>query len=252
MFNISVVYKLAKKSNAAVGIGCASECDAVLNSVERAGSVGYAQAEAIDTPGKLISSLKNGKIQAAVRGNLGAKEVLDSLKTAFNLEKIMRVAFMKTDKGRLVLLSPVGVDEGQSIEERLELVNFACELLSKFRVAPQAGVLSGGRLEDMGRHIKVDETLISGEKLTNLALDSGIAARHFGIQIEQAFLTSNVVIAPDGITGNFIFRTMHFLGGMKGIGAPVAGLGKTFVDTSRAKRDYTDSIALASALRGLN
>jgi predicted methyltransferase MtxX (methanogen marker protein 4) len=110
------------------------------------------------------------------------------------------------------------------------------------------GVLSGGRLEDLGRHIKVDETLIAGEKLTGMALDSGIAARHFGIEIEQAFMASNIVIAPEGITGNLIFRTLHFFRGMSGMGAPVVGLEKIFVDTSRAKNDYLDSIALASAL----
>ena len=137
------------------------------------------------------------------------------------------------------------------MEERFELVKFACELLARFGVKSRVGVLSGGRLEDMGRHIKVDETLISGEKLSNLLLDSGIPARHLGIEIEQAFLTSNMVMAPDGITGNLIFRTLHFFGGAKGIGAPVAGLDSVFVDTSRKKKDYTESIALASALSGL-
>ena len=251
MFDISTVYKLARKNKAAIGIGCAGSSDAVSNSMERAGSEGFARVEVFDTPDDLVSSLKEGEIQAAVRGTLSAGETLESLKTTFGLEKIMRVAFMKRDDGKLVLLAPVGVDEGQSVEERLELINHACTLLARFRVGPQVGVLSGGRLEDMGRHIRVDETLIAGEKLTSLALDSGVAARHFGIEIEQAFLTSNVVIAPDGITGNLIFRTMHFFRGMKGIGAPVMGFEKIFVDTSRAKEDYTDSIALASALCGL-
>jgi putative methanogen marker protein 4 len=251
MFDMSSIYKLARKSKAAIGIGCAGSSDAVSNSMERASSEGYAQVQVFKEPQRLVSSLKEDKIHAAVRGTLSAGEVLESLKTTFGLEKIMRVAFMKADDGNLVLLAPVGVDEGQSIEERLELVNFACELLARFGVGPQVGVMSGGRLEDMGRHIKVDETLIAGEKLTSLALDSGVAARHFGIEIEQAFLTSNVVIAPDGITGNLIFRTMHFFRGMKGIGAPVMGFEKIFVDTSRAKEDYTDSIALASALCGL-
>lgn len=251
MFDMSSIYKMARKTKAAIGIGVAGSSDAVSNSLERAGSEGFASVEVFDTPDDLISSLKDGEIQAAVRGTLGAKETLESLKTAFGLEKIMRVALMKRDDGKLVLLAPVGVDEGQNIEERFELINHACELLARFKVGPQVGVLSGGRLEDMGRHIKVDETLISGEKLTSLALDSGISARHFGIEIEQAFLTSNVVIAPDGITGNLIFRTMHFFRGMKGIGAPVMGFERIFVDTSRAKEEYTDSIALASAICGL-
>lgn len=251
MFQISTIHKLARKNKAAMGIGTAGNGEAVSASIEKATSEGYAQVKVFDTPEKLVSSLEKGEISAAVRGTLGAKDTMALLKSHFGLKKVMRVAFLKMDDGRLVLLAPVGVDEGQSIEERLELVNYAGELLARFGVGPQVGVLSGGRLEDMGRHIKVDETLVSGEKLTSLALDSGISTRHFGIEIEQALLTSNIVIAPDGITGNLLFRTLHFFKGATGMGAPVVGLDKIFVDTSRAKEDYTDSIALASALSGL-
>jgi predicted methyltransferase MtxX (methanogen marker protein 4) len=132
----------------------------------------------------------------------------------------------------------------------MELVNFGFELLSKFKIEPKVGVLSGGRLEDSGRHMKVDETLVSGEKLTSMALDSGISARHYGILLERAAKESNMLIGPDGITGNLIFRSLNYFGGAKGIGAPVVNLKKIIVDTSRDKNDYCDSIALASALSG--
>lgn len=250
MFDISTIHKLAKKSMASVGIG-GTGGDAVSKSMERAGAEGFARVRVFQEPDKLVSALRKGDILAAVRGTLGAKDVLAALKSGFGLEKVLRIAFMSMEDGKIILLAPVGVDEGQNIEERLELINHACELLARFGVGPKVGVLSGGRLEDMGRNIKVDETLVLGEKLTGLALDLGIAARHFGIEIEQAFLTSNVVIAPDGITGNLIFRTLQFFKGAVGMGAPVVGFEKTFVDTSRAKQDYTDSIALASALSRL-
>ena len=90
--------------------------------------------------------------------------------------------------------------------------------------------------------------LLEGEKLTSMALDTGMQAKHFGILLEKAVESSNFVIAPDGITGNLIFRALHFFGGAKGIGAPVVNMDKLFVDTSREKEDYTASIALASAL----
>ena len=30
-----------------------------------------------------------------------------------------------------------------------------------------------------------------------------------------------MLIAPDGISGNLVFRTLHFLGGGKALGAPI-------------------------------
>lgn len=41
---------------------------------------------------------------------------------------------------------------------------------------------------------------------------------------------------------------MHFIGGAKALGAPVVNADKLFIDTSRAKTDYRDSIALAMRL----
>ncbi|MDL5501593.1 MAG: methyltransferase, partial [Candidatus Methanoperedens sp.] len=52
---------------------------------------------------------------------------------------------------------------------------------------------------------------------------------------------------PDGISGNLIFRTLVFLGGGYGHGAPVL-MEKVFVDTSRVGGHYTRAIMLASAL----
>ncbi|MDD3398769.1 MAG: methanogen marker protein 4, partial [Candidatus Methanomethylophilaceae archaeon] len=58
----------------------------------------------------------------------------------------------------------------------------------------------------------------------------------------------NMIIAPDGMSGNIIFRALHFVGGCKALGAPVLNLEKVFVDTSRVKSDFQDSIALALRL----
>ncbi|HNU35696.1 MAG TPA: methanogen marker protein 4, partial [Methanomassiliicoccales archaeon] len=76
----------------------------------------------------------------------------------------------------------------------------------------------------------------------------GYDVEHCQILIEDAVRTKNLVIAPDGISGNIIFRTMHLVDGCVSMGAPILNLDRVFIDTSRAKRCYTDSIALASAL----
>lgn len=244
------IKKIAKENQAKIGIGDDGGT-VISSSVEVAQNEGFADVEIFDNAQNLISALKNGKVEAAVRGTLEVKAVLNVIKSEFEVKRIFRMAVLIMEDGRSVLLAPVGIDEGESIEDKLELITKGCELLAKFKVVPKVGVLSGGRLEDSGRNWKVDETLNHGEKVTEMALNKGIQAEHFGILLENAFKESNIVIPPDGITGNLIFRTLHFFGGAKSIGAPVMNINKIFVDTSRAKKEYSTSIALASALCGL-
>ncbi len=68
------------------------------------------------------------------------------------------------------------------------------------------------------------------------------------ILIEDAVVEHSIIIAPDGISGNLIFRTLALLGGGRAHGAPVANLSRIFVDTSRASSDYSNAIFLAAAL----
>ncbi|MFX1345221.1 MAG: phosphotransacetylase, partial [Promethearchaeota archaeon] len=43
----------------------------------------------------------------------------------------------------------------------------------------------------------------------------------------------NIIIAPDGISGNLIYRTLVHLGGGKAYGAIYMNLEKVIIDTSR-------------------
>jgi len=73
-------------------------------------------------------------------------------------------------------------------------------------------------------------------------------AVHCEILIEDAVKTCGIIIAPDGISGNLVFRTLAFLGAGHGHGAPVVNIAKIFVDTSRAQKDYANALMLAAAL----
>ena len=59
-----------------------------------------------------------------------------------------------------------------------------------------------------------------------------------------------MILAPDGISGNLIFRTLMLLCGAKSLGAPVL-MDQIFVDSSRARNDFTGPVMLASAMVGI-
>jgi predicted methyltransferase MtxX (methanogen marker protein 4) len=80
--------------------------------------------------------------------------------------------------------------------------------------------------------------------------DAELAARlgragHREILIEEAVGDCGLVIAPDGISGNLVFRTLAYLGGGNGHGAPVTNIRPVFVDTSRASSDFAPALRLA-------
>ena len=82
--------------------------------------------------------------------------------------------------------------------------------------------------------------------MARLARDAGVRAEHRGILIE-ACRGDDLIVAPDGISGNLIFRTLMLLSGARGYGAPVI-MDPVFVDSSRARRSFAGPVTLASAL----
>jgi len=191
----------------------------------------------------LVHALKKGGIQAAVRGGIPASQALDGLKNTFSLVKLMRAALLEIEN-RPVWLLPVGIDEGNTLADRDRMVRWLHSLGFEGRI----GVLSKGRLEDKCRGKEIQASLEEGECLKERLHDEGFKVEHYGILMERALRECDAVVAPDGISGNLIFRGIHLVGGLKSYGAPILNLGKTFIDTTRSKTDFTEAISLAAYL----
>lgn len=198
----------------------------------------------------LVRMLVSGRVDAAIRGSLSAHLTLTALKRALSLSTIRRVALLGYG-GHEFMLAPVGIDEGESVDDRVAIGASSAHLLSMLGIVPSIGVLSGGRLEDRGRSTRVDIMLDEAQQVAEMLGEVGYNAVHCGILIEEAVFAHNVLIAPDGVCGNFIFRTLVLLNGGVPHGAPVLDIDVVFVDTSRANRSYERQIALASALASI-
>ncbi len=258
---------MARKNKARVGIGVGEPTKSLISLAETAkefaeviligdkekiSKIGT-DLEIINTknPEKdLIKLLLSGKIDAAVRGNLTSSKTLFWLKKEMNLDKIYRMALLQTCSKNTFFLAPVGIDEGKTPSEKIEIVKRGSELLKRFEIEAAVGILSGGRFGDFGRSDVVDKSLEEAEYVTKRVREEKINAKNYQILIEDAVqrYKSNLIIAPDGISGNLIFRTLVFLGGGIGFGAPVLMGDKVFIDTSRASESYGRAIKFASAL----
>ncbi|WAC05707.1 MAG: methanogenesis marker protein Mmp4/MtxX [Methanoregula sp.] len=191
----------------------------------------------------LVADLMAGTIDAAVRGTLPSNATLRALKLKTGTDHLERIALLETATGKKFLLAPVGVDEGWTVQEKLVLIKKGKDIAGRFGLSQDVGVLSGGRFGDVGRHPQVDASMADAELVARLS-----GARHYEILIEDAIEECGIIIAPDGISGNLIFRTLIFLGDGHGHGAPVLNIDKIFVDTSRASPDYTNALLLAASL----
>ena len=120
--------------------------------------------------------------------------------------------------------------------------------MRRFGIAPDIGILSGGRLGDRGRSRRVDQSMDDAEEVARILSSNGIKAKHAQILIEDAVRGHNYIIAPDGISGNLIFRSLCLVGGGEGYGAPLVGTDIVYVDTSRAGSGYEHAICMASVL----
>lgn len=192
---------------------------------------------------ELVDDLFSSGIDAAVRGTLPANTTLSYLKEKAGVSHLERVALLETPSGDRFLLAPVGVDEGWTARDQVRLVEQARALCPRFGLPTKVAVLSGGRYGDVGRHNRVDRSLGTAELVARIT-----GSTHCEICIEDAVPGYGVVIAPDGIAGNLIFRTLTFLGGGRAHGAPVVNINPVFIDTSRASREYLSAIRLACAL----
>ncbi|MDP3105293.1 MAG: methanogenesis marker protein Mmp4/MtxX [Candidatus Methanoperedens sp.] len=261
---LSKIERKAKSRHARIGLGIGHVSEKLIRSAEDAQE--YAQVVLVgdeeqirstgteleiihssDPSKKLVELLDKGEIDGAVRGTLSATKTLSALKSSLGMKKLYRIALMETADGTPFFLAPVGIDEGNSVEDKTELVKRGVEHLKRLGIEANVGILSGGRFEDKGRDKIVDRTLDDAEIVTKRLLDLGVNAKNYSILIEDAIKEANFIIAPDGISGNLIFRTLVFLGGGYGYGAAVL-MDKVFVDTSRVKEDAGRAIMLASAL----
>ena len=126
------------------------------------------------SPGRSwCGSWPTGEIEGAVRGNLPAGRTMRAVAEQFQI-RVRRLALLELS-GWAFLLGPVGIDEGETMPDRLELLLGGARFLQGMGVAPKAAVLSGGRMEDMGRCERVDRSLLEGELIAARAREAGVA-----------------------------------------------------------------------------
>lgn len=211
----------------------------------------------VDNPEhKLVDMLREGEVDAVVRGSLEATPVLTYLKQ-YIPKAAVRIALFEDKVGNSFLLAPVGIDEGNSYIEKENILREGINLLNSFNIDPKVCILAGGKQRDVGRNPVSDQTIADANKLIENFTGYNIFST--GIMLEKALKqNANFIIAPGGISGNLIYRSLVQVSGYAvSYGAPFreTSSGKNcgctcFTDTSTVGTisDYVRAIAFTSSL----
>jgi len=188
----------------------------------------------------LIQDLKQGFIKGAIRGSFSSTDFLQCVMQEFSVSRVNRIALLESATGHHFWFAPVGIDEGNTYESRRDFVEFAIRLLETCQVLPNIGILSKGRRGDAKRATFIKESLEDNQRLVEEIARAypGIIINHDEILLENTILKQrNFVLAPDGVSGNLIYRTLVHLGQGKAYGAVYRGKPLeqyAIIDTSRS------------------
>lgn len=206
----------------------------------------------IQTDSELVEAILDDEIDAVVRGSLAASGVIKEVKKHF--PDISRATYVNGDDHEF-LLTPVGIDEGTTVEEKLKIAINCGEFLKKLKKEPKIAILADGRKGDYGRSERISKSIDESEELTRLIKEkTDFNVENYYILIEQALKEDcNVIIAPDGIIGNIIFRTLILVDSWPSCGAITFGINGIYIDTSRDQsvEGYLRSLKFAYSLAKL-
>jgi len=193
------------------------------------------------------------RINSIIRGSISSGDFLKSLKKIIKPNIINRLALLETVDGHQFFYGPVGIDECNNVYEKIEFIENAIKQLKLLSIEPTISVLSGGRKGDVGRNEDVDISIQNAEETVKEMKKRypSLTISHDEILIENAVKKkSNLIIAPNGISGNLIYRTLVHLGGGKAYGAIYMNLENVIIDTSRVGEvsEIQGALLLALAL----
>ena len=199
---------------------------------------------------ELLDLVINGNVNAGVRGSLSASHFMKKIREKY--PEVSRASLLEL-KGHKFLLAPVGIDEGDTLEKKEKIIDNGVQFLKEMGLEPKVAILSGGRPQDRGRSPLIDSSIDEAEQLTMITKDK-YRVKHYFILIEDAVSDgANLILAPNGICGNLIFRSLVLIGSIKSHGAVTLGIKEIFIDTSRSQNEegYLRALKLAEKLAKL-
>ena len=119
----------------------------------------------VDNDNDLVNAILDEEVDATIRGSLPASSVMKQLKSKFS--DISRATYINGDDVEF-LLTPVGIDEGETLEDKLKIAINCGEFLKRQSKTPKIAVMASGRKGDYGRSDEISKSIDDSEELTDM------------------------------------------------------------------------------------
>ena len=204
---------------------------------------------------ELAKTLFNEEFDGITRGTIDDFKTFESYSDLIGQEKakkIIGLALMEDFYGRQFFLSNGSNPHGWTKEEKI----WDCEGVIKFMEAelgirPKIGLITGIRHETYARKKDIEggvqailnQTYEDAEFIVDYFAKKEIDAKNYAIEIETALKDGcNIIVPPNGMVGNQIFRTLILVGGGKLLTGSRANLPHPYEDNSRSETDFETHI----------
>ncbi len=87
--------------------------------------------ELVNSAEEFIEAIKEDRGQGYVRGSLGSWKIMAELKKKYG--EFYRVSCVEV-KGHKFFLAPVGIDEGDNLEQKLQIIEYGIQFLEKLDI----------------------------------------------------------------------------------------------------------------------
>ncbi len=200
---------------------------------------------------KLARMLFNKEVEGIVRGTIDDFKTFEAYQALIGQEKteeMTELGLMEDFYGRQFFISQASNPLGWTREGKIR----DCEGIIKFMKAelgikPKIGFITGIRHETYERKKKIrksvqgilNQTYEDANNIISYFTKKGIKAKNYAIEIETALKDGcNIIVPPNGMVGNQIFRTLILIGGGKLLTGSRANLPHPYEDNSRSETDF--------------
>jgi predicted methyltransferase MtxX (methanogen marker protein 4) len=262
-----VLLKFAQLHRLRVGIGITRPTDKIIAYLEKTKQfcdpvligreVPGFESIASDQPhATLFNLLQEHQVEAIIRGQVSSIPFRDS----FNIFYEGRinpgdafVSVLEDSEGRVFLLSPVTNLRGWNNADKILLINASVGLLAKLGMPVKIGILCFSRAEELS-HGKdfLNQTFFAANELVDFFKEK-YDIKNYGIDFDIALGEGcNIIIEPNGGTGNQVIRSLVFLDAIRNYGVPILNADQVIIESMRASEDFSDHLLLAAALGNIN
>lgn len=258
------IEKCALQKRRRIALGSTQATAALIESLNVASRFANVVAVGAEVPGvesvradseeaaadQLMSLARSGAVDAIIRGQIYYTHYHRAMRRHFGFKRdLMCPCLLRDLVGNEWFITPVVHHDDATNFGRSYLASQAAKICTKLGIEPVIGILAADN--ERGYLAAVDASLDDAEVIATDLSRQGYACNVYPLRIDLAARECNIVVPMDGIIGNFICRSLSYLGGATLVGGFSLTPKFVSIDTSRSSDQFLFAIMSAVAMSNI-